>query len=83
MMKCTKMRQVVCMSGCWNAVADGVVAESERMSQQRIDLAGMLWRWWTSLWLVSSAQHALSLMDLLSLPWFERLTRYVRPAVGF
>ena len=41
MMKCMRMRQAVYPSGCWNAEADGVVAESERVSQPRIDLG---WR---------------------------------------
>lgn len=57
-----KLRQVVCPLGCWNAEADGVVAESERVSQPRFGLAGVLWRW-TSLWLVSSVRTSLPNRD--------------------
>lgn len=39
-MKCVKMRQAVCLSGCWNAAAKGVLAEASIcLSQEFIWLA--------------------------------------------
>ena len=82
-MKCMKMRQATCLSGCWNAAAEGVVAEASVCLSQEFDQAGMLWRW-TSLWLIASAQH--SLMDLfesaLGQETHEVRAFYCRPLVS-
>jgi hypothetical protein len=80
MMKCMKMRQVVCLSGCWNAAADGVVAEASLcLSQDMI---------WLHVAYCGGGRHCgwshprnTSWMQLLGLSWFGGPVGYFRPAV--